>query len=349
MKVPSVVRTKDDRAVVSEDLFRLALEAAPTGMVMVDGNGLIVLVNAQLERLFGYSREELVGQPVEMLVPERFREHHPTFRRGFYDKPHARAIAGNRDLYGRKKDGREVPVEIRLNPLVTPDGAFVLSSIVDITERKRAAAALEASLREKETLLNEVHHRVKNNLQVISSLLSLQAGYVKDHQLGEMLQDSQNRVHSIALVHEKLYRAGNLARINLGEYLETLTEHLQAALGDSLDRVQLVVEASDLELPLDSAVPCGLVVNELVTNALKHAFPDGRRGSVTVRAALGSGKKVTVSVADDGIGLGADVSLEHSGSMGLRLVTTLARQLAGQLVVSRNKGTLVELTFEVTR
>lgn len=333
--------------VLSNDLFRLAIEAAPTGMVMVDQHGTIVLVNAHLERLFGYSRDELIGHPVEMLVPERFREHHPTVRDGFYDQPHARAMGSNRDLYGRRKDGTEVPVEIRLNPVITPDGVFVLSSIVDITERKRAAAQLEASLREKETLLKEVHHRVKNNLQVISSLLSLQAGYVADDNLAAMLQDSQNRVHSIALVHEKLYQARDLARVDMGEYLATLTKHLQGALGRTEADVTLEIAPIELELPLDAAVPCGLIVNELVTNALKHAFPGRRSGHVRVRAGVGDDRRITIAVSDDGIGLPPAFDFERSSSMGLRLVSTLARQLGAKVSVDREHGTTVQVTFQV--
>lgn len=333
---------------MTDDLVRLAIEAAPTGMVMVDQGGLIVLVNAQLERLFGYSRDELVGNPVELLVPERFRARHPAFRRGFYEDPHARAMAGNRDLYGLRKDGTEVPVEIRLNPLITRDGAFVLSSIVDITERKRAAAQLESSLREKETLLREVHHRVKNNLQVISSLLSLQAGYAPHAGLGALLQDSQNRVHSIALVHEKLYQAGDFARVDLGEYLESLLGHLQQVLSREHAAIELRVEAPNVQLPLDVAVPCGLIVNELITNALKHAFPAFERGCVRVAARV-SGKRCSVEVSDDGIGLPAHLDFETTQSMGLRLVTTLARQLGAELAIERNApGTTIRMTFEVS-
>lgn len=330
---------------VSDDLFRLAIEAAPTGMMMVSESGHIVLVNAQLERLFGYTRDELVGKPMEMLVPERLRAHHPELRRGFYENPHPRAMAGNRDLYGLRKDGVEVPVEIRLNPLVTPGGAFVLSSIVDITERKRAAAQVEASLREKETLLREVHHRVKNNLQVISSLLSLQAGHIEDERLASLLSDCQSRVHSIALVHETLSHVGNLARVNVCEYLQTLVEHLESAMSRESVPVVLVVETSSLQLPLDAAVPCGLIVNELVTNALKHAFVGRSEGRVVIDAAA-NGKVICISVKDDGVGLPADLAVERTSSMGLRLVTTLARQLGAKVHVSRSPGTEVRVTFE---
>ena len=152
MVLSSIVDISERKRALEQ--FRLAIEAAPTGMLMVDRDGRIVLVNAQVEKLFGYERRELIGQPVELLVPERFHERHPALRTGFFADLSARPMGAGRDLYGLRRDGGEVPIEIGLNPLSTAEGPFVLSSIVDITERKRASDALRASLREKETLLS---------------------------------------------------------------------------------------------------------------------------------------------------------------------------------------------------
>ena len=203
------------------ELFRIALEAAPTGMIMVDRDGRIVLVNAQVERIFGYRRQELVGESIDMLVPSRFRERHPDVRNRFFAEPVARPMGAGRDLYGIRKDGSEVPVEIGLNPVRTLAGEFVLSSVVDITERKRAEEALEEQRndldrqsREREVLLKEIYHRVKNNLQVISSLLNLQTSSVTDGRARESLEEARNRVLSIALVHEQLYQSTDLGRVD---------------------------------------------------------------------------------------------------------------------------------------
>lgn len=330
----------------SDALFGLAIEASPTGMMLVGRDGRIALVNGQVEKLFGYRREELVGMQVSELVPLRYRGGHPQSLRSFFAAPAARPMGGGRDLYGLRKDGSELPIEIGLNPLETPEGWFVLSSIVDITERKRAAEQLERSLREKETLLREIHHQVKNNLQVISSLLRLQASRIDDPRWTTLLDESQARVEAIALIHERLYLADDVARVDFAAYLREIGRNMVAAFAPN--GVEVAVDAVDLELPVDSAVPCGLVVNELVTNAPKHGYPSGRRGTVHIAAARRK-EQLEVLVRDDGAGYpDAPPSDDHSG-MGLTLVHALARQLGGSfsLETSPETGTSARLTFQV--
>jgi PAS domain S-box-containing protein len=313
-------------------------------MMLVGRDGRIALVNGQVEKLFGYVRAELVGMEVSELVPQRFRAGHPHSLQAFFAAPAARPMGAGRDLYGLRKDGSELPIEIGLNPLETPEGWFVLSSIVDITERRRAAEQLERSLREKETLLREIHHQVKNNLQVISSLLRLQASRIDDARWTTLLDESQARVEAIALIHERLYLADDVARVDFAAYLREIGRNMVAAFAP--DGVEVAVDAVDLELPVDSAVPCGLVVNELVTNALKHGYPDGRRGTVRIAAARDH-DQLEVLVHDDGAGYG-DAPGDRSG-MGLTLVHALARQLGGafSLETTPGTGTAARLTFEV--
>jgi two-component sensor histidine kinase len=211
----------------------------------------------------------------------------------------------------------------------------------------RSEQALRVSLHEKEVLLKEVHHRVKNNLQLISSLLNLQARQPSDERSRLLMEESQNRIHSIALVHETLYQSGKLARINLGEYLGTLVQHLTESLIGALSRIRLSVAADKVEVPIDVAIPCGLIVNELVTNAIKHAFPDDRSGSirVSVRHELQGSMRLVIS--DDGIGLPESVELGRSGNLGMQLVTALIRQLHGHVTVVRHPGTTIEVTLQL--
>ena len=158
-----------------EERFRRVVESAPNAMVMINQHGIIEMVNAQAERVFCYVRTEMVGQPIEILVPERFRHGHPEKRSMFFGDPQSRPMGVGRDLFGRRKDGSEFPVEIGLNPIETEEGTMVLSSIVDISDRKQKEERIQAALKEKDLLLGEIHHRVKNNLQVIHSLLNLQS------------------------------------------------------------------------------------------------------------------------------------------------------------------------------
>src|SRR6202040_780627 len=170
------------------------------------------------------------------------------------------------------------------------------------SERKRAEEQLQASLEEKESLLKEVHHRVKNNLQLISSLLSLQAARIAEPAVAELFAESRNRVRSMALVHENLYRAGNFARISMATHIQNLCAHLTRAYGMNRRRVELAIRIGDVQLDLDRAVPCGLIVNELVSNALKHAFPDGRAGRVCVELQPFGDTQLVLVVGDDGVG-----------------------------------------------
>jgi two-component sensor histidine kinase len=211
----------------------------------------------------------------------------------------------------------------------------------------RSEQAIRLSLREKETLLKEVHHRVKNNLQVIASLLRLQARHLRDDQSRAMFQESQNRVHSISLVHEMLYRAADLARVDFDDYLKTLTKNLADGWPEGAGSIEIAVEASGVQLAVDTAIPCGLIVNELVTNSLKHAFPDGRSGSIRVRARWGPADWLTLSVQDNGIGLPENLDVRRSGSLGLDLVSTLTRQLRAKSEIKREAGTTFEICFQV--
>jgi PAS domain S-box-containing protein len=339
-----------------DERFRLALEAAPTGMLMVDTDGHIVLVNEQIEKLFGYTRAELIGMPVERLVPPRFREHHPAFRATFFAAPQARAMGAGRDLYGLRKDGTEVPIEIGLNPFSTPQGLFVLSSIVDITERRRSveqlrerSAALAESLAERDVLLQEIHHRVKNNLQVISSLINMQARKVEMDSHKELLKDCKNRVDAIALIHEQLYQSRDYARVPFSEYVKRLASNVVRAAEESSGRIALRMNIEQIALPVDKAIPCGLILNELITNALKHAFPGERRGAIRVELRLIPEDCVQLAVSDDGIGIPDSASTAHRASIGMQLVATLTDQLEGKLTIVREGGTSLRVEFPLRR
>jgi two-component sensor histidine kinase len=215
---------------------------------------------------------------------------------------------------------------------------------MDITDRKRAEEALRASLREKEVLLREVHHRVKNNLQLISSLLALQASRIEDAAAADVFTESQNRVRAMALVHENLYRCGDLASVRLAGHVQGLCAHLERSVRIDPERIVLDVAAADGTLDLDRSIRLGLLINELVSNALKHAFPDGRTGRIGVQLTLWENWYILV-VADNGVGLPRELDLGHSDSLGLQLVSDLTEQLGGTLTLDRAGGTTITIRF----
>ena len=215
----------------------------------------------------------------------------------------------------------------------------------EIAERKRAEEQLKTSLAEKEVLLKEVHHRVKNNLQVISSLLHLQSKQIKDPEALGMFLESQYRVRSMALVHERLYQSEDLSGVDAAEYFRDLASYLRRSYGATSSQVSLKVDVDPVSLGIDMAIPCGLIVSELVSNALKHAFPDGRRGQILVRLYQSPGNQCVLVVSDDGIGLPADLDLNVTQSLGLHLVNRLVAQLEGSIDVNRSGGTTHTITF----
>jgi PAS domain S-box-containing protein len=351
--------------------FAVAVDASPVGMVLTDAAGVVLLANEAIHRMFGYSKGELQGMPIETLIPARFRNLHPGHRAAFLLHASARAMGRDQDLYGLRKGGSEVPIEIGLNPLETSEGNLVLSSVVDITDRRQAeqlreallkelrdvnedldsrvrtrTAELDATLRERDVLLQEIHHRVKNNLQVITSLINMQARRVRDEESRGALAECAARVQAIASIHEKLYQSDDYSRIQFSEYASGLVSSIFDAAGVSQDTVSLELKVDpSLLLTIDKAIPCGLILNELISNSLKHAFPGGRRGNIHVDVHMQTEAEVLLRLADDGVGMPAGFNVENSSTLGMQLVVSLVAQLKGQIVILRERGTEFRVTF----
>jgi PAS domain S-box-containing protein len=223
---------------------------------------------------------------------------------------------------------------------------FIDGFIQDISESRLAEERVRTALREKEAMLKEIHHRVKNNLQIVSSLLNLQADKVKDSAVFDGLRESQNRVRSMALVHETLY-SGNLGRIDLSEYLHALCRHLFRSYGVDSSQIGLVLNVSNTSLDLEQAIPLGLIINELVSNSLKYAFPEGGAGQVQIEFRKQGESHLSLIVSDDGVGLAESIDLKHLSSLGLQLVHDLANQLAGSVKIFRGNGTQFCISFPI--
>ncbi|NET31844.1 MAG: response regulator [Cyanothece sp. SIO1E1] len=213
---------------------------------------------------------------------------------------------------------------------------------------QQSETQLRASLHEKELLLKEVHHRVKNNLQVISSLFSLQSRYVQEPKILALLAEGQNRIRAIALVHQKLYKSKDLSCIDFAEYLESFTSYLLTSYHTDPSRIQLKLNVKNVLLDLDTAILCGLLINELTSNALKHAFPAQQSGQIKIDFLVDSQGQLSLSIEDDGVGLPENLDIQQTNSLGLRLVRELTRQLKGQLQIGHDHGTCFRITLPQT-
>ncbi|MBE9229419.1 PAS domain S-box protein [Phormidium sp. LEGE 05292] len=233
--------------------------------------------------------------------------------------------------------------EIRISPCGKDE---VLIIVRDVTQRKEAEQKIHLALEEKEILLKEIHHRVKNNLHVIASLLHLQAHSINDPNLLEIFNDSQNRIYTMALIHEQLYQSEDLGKVNLDKYIQQLIGNLCTSLNSSSKSIKLIVEAEALSFNLETAIPCGLIINELITNAYKHAFTNGQCGDVKVQLFQSENQQLNLIVADNGIGIPATVDWQNPISLGLKLVKILAKQLKANLEFDFQSGTVVKLTFK---
>jgi len=219
---------------------------------------------------------------------------------------------------------------------------------IELERRVQARTAdLSAALQEREVLLQEVHHRVKNNLHVIASLMEMQARLLPAGDSHHALQECQGRVHAIALIHEKLYQSKNYAEVPFADYIRGLASEIFQVTGVSPNAVSLMLAVGDVTIAVDKAIPCGLILNELISNALKHAFPLGRHGTIRVDLARVDGGRLRLSVADDGIGFPEGFEIRNQKSLGLRLIGTLAKQLDATMTTKGSGGASFELIFPV--
>nr|WP_281357471.1 PAS domain S-box protein [Brasilonema bromeliae] len=328
----------------SEEQFRTAFDAAPIGMAIVAPDGRWLRVNEALRELVGYSEEELLRTTFQTLTHPDDLETDLSLVRD--------VIAGRRRTYQLekryfRKDGRIVDVLLSVGLVRDDNGAPVhfISQIKDVTEQKRAERQTRASLKEKELLLKEIHHRVKNNLQIVSTLLDLQSEYIDDPRALAMFQECRGRVRSMALIHERLYRSHDLARVDFAEYVRRLADDLYHAYKLSDDEVRLELDVEVPPLPIDVAIPCGLLLNELMSNCFKHAFPDSMEGRVRVSLRPDGPDAIVLVVADDGVGLPPDFDFRAATSFGLQLVNTLAEQLGAEIDSPRGDGARFVVRF----
>jgi PAS domain S-box-containing protein len=327
----------------TENKYRTIFENTGTLSLIIDHNLNIHLVNHKFEKFSGYYKDEIESK---LNLKE------------FIDDNDKKSINACNMIKNQNKENKECS-EIKNQEVSLVDrfgvrrffvftseligsSDGILMSLIDITDRKDKEEIIEASLVEKEMMLKEIHHRVKNNLQIISSLLNLQSSNVSDDKDLDLFIESRDRVRSMAMIHEKLYQSENLSKINFKDYIENLAQQLLMSY-DLRGHVNLNFDCDDVCMSIETAVPCGLLVNELITNSMKHAFPDGRSGSINI--SLKEYDDYELIISDDGIGLSDDINLDEPKSLGLQIINNLINQIDGIIEINNNHGTQFKIKF----
>ncbi len=332
----------------SEKKYRVIYDQAYIGITRTDLDGKFMDVNKQFCEITGYSEEEVCQMNVADVVHPEETDVSRDFRKKLLKGKKGRVSYETRICH---KDGTVLTVHLTVSVVENDEGEadYFVAVVDDISDRKKAEQELLRSLKEKDILLKEVHHRVKNNLQVISSILNLQSSFVKDKETLGVLRESQNRISSMSYAHESLYQRENIDSIDLGEYTQNLVSNLFRSYQVDQSKVHLEIDIREVYLDIDKAIPSGLIINELVSNAFKYAFPEDREGTVFIR--IGKQEKgrkdhIILRVADNGVGLPEGFEIERSERLGLQLVSSLVEQLDGTLQMDGQNGTDYLITFE---
>ena len=324
----------------SEERFRRLFEQSSDAIFIHTLDGRMLDVNNRACEMLGYDMNQLLTLSVKSLYPEVDR---PTLREALQTIDETGSIQFESRF--KKAHGMIINVEIS-SRIIDHEKGIIQAIVRDITERVQSEKQIQASLREKEVLLKEIHHRVKNNLQIIASLLDLQSESLTDPQYLPIFQDSQHRIRSMALIHEHLYQSEDLAQIDFAQYIQELVYSLFSSYEPSVSGITLKLDIDATFLDIDTAIPCGLILNELVSNSLKHAFPDGRSGEICIGLHLDQEKQLTLWIRDNGVGFPKGVDFRKTESLGLQLVCTLTTQLKGTITLDSSRGTAFQITFK---
>lgn len=322
-----------------EELFSELFKTSPIGIALLNQHREVEMVNYGFEHIFGYSEAEIKGLELDkVIVPKKHYEEAQRFSSSFK----VSQLSGKR----KAKDGRLIDVLIYAVPVVVDGKIIAMYGIyVDMTERREAEEEIKKSLREKEVLLAEIHHRVKNNLAVITGLLELQSYNTENNDARMVLRNSQMRVNSIALVHEKLYQHENLSRIDMHNYIEELSSVIQNTISTEIRDIKLYLDLDPIELAITQAVPCGLLLNEILTNSYKHAFEGETKGKIWI-SFKEIDDELVYTIKDNGSGLSAkDIPKGKSSSLGMKLIQTLGKQLNAKTSISSEDGACFEFKF----
>jgi PAS domain S-box-containing protein len=348
--------TERKRAELIEQRMASIIASAEDAILTKTLEGTIETWNPAAEQLLGYAASDIIGASITCLIPEERLEEETSI----IEQIQRGESVASFETVRRRKNGSMVDVSLTISPVKDRTGAVIGASKImrDITERKvhveklRAlneelqtlVVARSAQLAERDSMLQEIHHRVKNNLQVISSLINMQSRAILDGPTKFALQDCQSRVETMAQIREMLYQSSDYGRIPFWQFAKALATRIVSASGIAPQNISISYDLNALSLPVEKAIPCGLILNELISNALRHAFPEGR-GAIAIRLLRVSDVDISLEVADDGCGIPAALDLAKTRSLGLQLISTLTGQLEGQLHITRSPGAAFRITF----
>ncbi len=332
--------TLETRLRAERQFLGLIVEGSDDAIYSKDLNGTVLSWNPGAEKIFGYTPDEIIGKPVAMLTAPGKENQVPEI----LEQLRAGKRIDHFETERRQKNGTLINVSLTISPVRDDSGKIIAASSIakDITKQKQAAKLIEAQLQEKQILLQEIHHRVKNNLQLVASLLELRSrGMEKAGK--SAFEDSIGRIRSMALLHEKMYGSNIIGTVNFGEYVKSLFEPLAETVSKDIPII-FVVDSDHFMIDLNRAIPLGLVLNELLTNSLKHAFNSSESPQISVKIRTDM-DKVCMVVADNGAGLPAGTDLFKSESFGFKIVRLLIEQIEGQIKVQNSNGTVFEITL----
>ena len=341
------LREAEEALQESEEHYRQLVELCPD-IVAVHSEGKIVFINSAGARLIGAAKpEQLIEKPIMDFVHPDYREIIKERVREMRKKRRAVPLIEEKFI---RLDGTYIDVEVAAMPFIYQDKQAVQVVARDISKRKRAEEKIQASLREKEVLLKEIHHRVKNNLQIISSLLDLSRRRTENQEAVDLLSDARAKVHTMALIHAQLYQSDRFDRIDMGRHIQELFNFLAAIYETKSRFVTYLAKPSDVSLELTQAIPCALVLNEVISNAFKHAFKEGEKGTIEASIQRTADDTIVIRVKDDGKGIPEEIDIDNTNGLGLKLARNLIQsQLGGRIRVEGNGGTEIVIEFNASK
>lgn len=329
-------------------ILKRAIESISTGVTIADLDGTILYTNPAEARMHGYDIDELIGKNVKTFVPEEKKINKQLHDR----KKISNWIEWQREIINVRKDGSHFPVQLKSIP-VKGSGErpfYIITLCEDITERKQIEESLRKSLEDKELLLKEINHRTKNSLAVILSLLNIQENDLSNGNAKSYLIDIQNRIKSMSMIYDRLSRTEGASRLNFSDFINSLANHLFHSYKMDPVKVKLNIDVPEVYVDINLMMPCGLIINELVSNAFKYAFPDDKEGEVSIELHKRENGEITLVVKDNGIGIPSNLDDERNAkSLGLQIVSALTNQIHGRLELLQDDGTQFRITFHENR